>query len=338
MIWPIVFAVVVLGLLLALLFKTWNLVSGPLPAEKLEKLNQLDALTQTLAQLSAAVNNLQAQWGRDSALQSDLGKLLKQVGETSRDLATLKGERQKDLEASQKKLHEISDRLGSVQSTLTGRKSGQAGENILREVLRVFPPEWIQSPYRDVEFGLVLFDRRVVPVDSKFTGIELLDQLGQSQNENEKAALAKEIERRILERAREVSKYLDPSSTTSVAVCAVPDSAYGLLRKAHYSSYKEYRVVLMPYSMTVPYLLSLYDLHLSNVGQIDEVRLEAFVASVEQAVKTLNEVMENKVKDAGTRVSNAYRECVQAIGVIEGALANLKSSRVQTLTQMEVEG
>jgi hypothetical protein len=121
-----------------------------------------------------------------------------------------------------------------------------------------------------------------------------------------------------------------------VAVCAVPDSAYGLLRKAHYTSYKEYRVVLMPYSMTVPYLLSLYDLHLSNIGQIDEAHLESFVSSVEQAVKTLNNALENKVKDAATRVSNAYAECVQAIGTIEGALAKLKSSRMEALQQMEV--
>jgi len=227
-----------------------------------------------------------------------------------------------------RRLDEVKLQMQSVQTTLTGRKAGAAGENILREALRAFPVEWIRSPYYDVEFGVVLCDRRVIPIDSKFAATELLERFGQLQDEGEKTALANEIERRVLSRAREVSKYIDPSTTTTFAICAIPDSVYTLLRRAHLESYREYRVILLGYSMAVPYLLSMYDLTLKYIGQLDASRLEAFLASIEQSVKILKDNLENRVKEADTRLSNAYRDCIQAVGTIEGALAALKSSRV----------
>jgi len=318
--------------LIGMLVKIWNTVNQPLPPEKLQKLDRIDSFGQTLSTLSQAVEELRAQLGRDSAFQSHLSRVLSDVGNASAELAKLRGERETDLREFRCQLTEVNQRVGSVLSTLTGRKSGGAAENILREVLRVFPSEWVRAPYYDVEFGFRLFDHRVIPVDSKFAAAELLDRLGQA-GDGEREELAEQIERRILSRAREVAKYIDPNSTTTMAICAVPDSAYSLLKRAHLQSYREYRVIIMPYSMTVPVLLAIYDLHLKVVGQMDESRLEAFLVSVEQAVKTLNDTLENKVRDANARLSNAHRECVQAVSVIEGAVAALKSSRLQSLQQ-----
>jgi hypothetical protein len=121
-----------------------------------------------------------------------------------------------------------------------------------------------------------------------------------------------------------------------VAICAVPDSIYSMLRRAHIQSYTDHRVIIMPYSMTVPYLLSLYDVHLKYIGQVDEARLESFISAIEQAVKALKDALENKVRDANTRLGNAYRDCVAAVGTIEGSLAALRSSRVQSMQQEEV--
>lgn len=322
--------------LLAFLFKLWRLVTQPLPQEKLQKLDQIDLFAQTLGQLNEAVNTLQAQLGRDSAFQSNLSKVLEEVGKASTELATLKGERGADLREFRGQLDQLTQELGDVSSTLTGRRSGMAGENILREALSRFPPEWVRSPYYDVEFGFVLFDRRVIPVDSKFSGAELLEQLGATEDDGEKIEISQQIERQVLSRAKEVAKYIDPHATTSVAICSIPDSAYSLLRRAHLQSYIDHRVIIVPYSMTVPYLLSLYDLHLKTIGQIDEACLETFVDSIEQAVKALKDTLENKVKEANARLGNAYRECVQAVSTIEGSLTALRAARVQTVSQKEV--
>ena len=322
-------------LLIAFLFKIWRLVNQSLPHEKLDALGRLDAVTLRMEELQRTVGDLQAQLGRDSAFQSNLGRILGEVEKASQEVATLKGERQADLREFKGQLSRVNDQLGSVTSTLLGRKSGSAGENILREALRVFPPEWVRSPYYDVEFGLVLFDRRVIPVDSKFAAAELLERYGQVESDNQRFAIAQQIEKQLLTRAREVAKYIVANSTTTGAICAVPASVYGLLRNAHIQSYNDYRVIIMPYSMTVPYLLSLYDLHLKYIGQIDESRLEAFISSMEQAVKALKDALENKVKDANTRLGNAYRDCVQAVSTIEGSLTALKSHRVQSLQPEE---
>jgi hypothetical protein len=187
-----------------------------------------------------------------------------------------------------------------------------------------------------VEFGLVLFDGRIIPIDSKFAAIELLERYGQVDGDAERISLTQQIEQSILRRAKEVSKYIDPHATISVAICAIPDSAHTLLRRSHIQAYTDYRVILMPYSMTVPYLLSLYDLHLKSMGRLDETRLAAFICAVEQAVKALKDTLENKIKEANTRLSNAYRDCVQAVGAIEGSLAALRSTKVHSAQEEEV--
>lgn len=329
----LILGIVAVTLLLVILFKVWGLVNQSLPREKLEKLDRLDTFATLLTDLQRVVSNLQAQLGGDSALQADLKKALQGLMVTTAEMNQLKGERQSDLRELRERLESLRGQVERVSSTLTGRKSGLAGENILREALRHFPPEWVRSPYYDVEFGVVLYDHRVIPIDSKFAATELLERLGQLESDGDKNNCADEIERRVLNRAREVAKYIDPTATTSFAICAVPDSIYTLLRRAHIQSYKDYKVIIIGYSLAVPYLLSLYDLHLKSIGQFDEARLEAFLSSVAQNVGIIRENLENRVKEADVRLNNAYRDCVQAVSSIEGALVALKSSRVQSLVE-----
>ncbi len=331
----VLFILVVAVMVFLFLLKIWRVVNQSLPADQIQKLDKVELFAQTLGTISAAVEDLKAQVGRDSALQSDLKKVLGEVDVAAKELARLRGERNSDLQQSQRLLDGLDQKVTGIVSTLTGRKSGAAGENILRELLKLFPSEWVRSPYHDVEFGLTLFGGRVIPVDSKFSGAELLEQIGRVEGATEREVLAEQIERRILSRAREVAKYIDPGATTSFAICAVPDSAYQLLRKTHLQSYQEYRVIIMPYSMTVPYLLAMYHLNLKQVGQIDEAQVEEFVSSIDQAVKALRDSLENKVRDAHTRLGNAHRDCVQAVGAIETAVATLKSTRLHSVPQPE---
>ena len=340
---PILFGAVVLVMLAAILWNIWKLVNSPLPLDKQREANekeererQWSTLGQSLKEVEDRLVALQSQVGRDSAFQQNLGEVLGAVKHSTQELARLRGEREADLKEFREQMKGVGKTLGSVYSTLTGRKSGGAGENILREALRAFPPDWVRAPYYDVEFGLVMPDRLVMPIDSKFAALELLERLGVSEDEREKAELADQIERQVLRRAREVAKYIDPHATTTLAVCAVPDAAYVVLRRAQFQAYQDYKVLITPYSMAVPFLLSMVDARLKYVGQLDEARLDAFVGSIEQAVKALKDTLENKFKDANTRLGNAYRDCVQSVSTMEGALAALKAGRTTTVEETGV--
>src|SRR5207249_5636540 len=92
---------------------------------------------------------------------------------------------------------------------------------------------------RVVEFGLVLPDGRRLPVDSKWTADRELQALAQATDPAERERLVRAVERAVTERAREVAGYLDAGVTAPVAVAAVPDAAYAVLRRAHADAYRQ---------------------------------------------------------------------------------------------------
>ncbi len=290
---------------------------------------------ETLRQLPQRLLELMAQIGRDSAFQQNLQQVLSDARSATAELQRLKGERQADLQNFTTQLTKLDAELRKVTGVLAGRGSGGAGENIVREALQLFPQEWVRTHVQiggnDVEFGLVLFDKRVVPIDSKFAATELLEQLEVAPNESDKQRLARQIEDRVLKRASEVGKYIDPSVTTPFAICAVPDSVYRALRLAHTRAFQDYKVMVMSYSTTIPVLLALYDLHLKYVGSIDEARLEACLSAIETQVGVIRKNLENRIKDAQVQLGNAYQESLQAVGAIEGSVASIKSSRMDTV-------
>lgn len=324
------------GGLILFLFKMWGLVNQSLPQEKLEKLNRLDAVAQQMGDLHRLVTDLQSQLGRDSSFRQQLEKVLEDAAEASKGLLALRTERQKDLETFTERFKKVEGQLGGMLTVLTGRRSGEVGENILREAFRQLPQEWLRTPYYDVEFGIVLFDRRVLPVDSKFAATDLLQQLEQIPDGQQRDPIFREIERQVLNRAKEVAKYIDPATTTPFAICAIPDSIFNILRRAHVQSYQEHKVLILSYSMAIPYVLSQYDSSLKHVGQLDEEQVDEFVRSVEQSIKILQDNLENRVKEADTRLVNAYRECIQAVSSMEGALAVLRRSRLGVVMEKEV--
>src|SRR5438045_153920 len=78
-----------------------------------------------------------------------------------------------------------------------------------------------------------------------------LEALEAATDPVEREALARSVERIVALRAREVSTYLDPSLTAPVAVAAVPDAAYAVLRRAHADAFAR-GVVIVPYSTALP--------------------------------------------------------------------------------------
>src|SRR5215211_6433970 len=196
---------------------------------------------------------------------------------------------------------EIVRRLSTV---LVGSASkGRAGENVLREHLAQLPPGMLVTDLRVngrvVEFGLLLPDGRRLPVDSKWAALAELEALEAATDPAEREVRAREVERQVALRAREVAQYLDPSCTSPVAVAAVPDAAYEVLRRAHADAFAR-GVVIVPYSTALPVLLFLYSL-VHRFGDADGAR--SALAEVAAVLDAMEAVVENKVARATTMLS-----------------------------------
>jgi DNA recombination protein RmuC len=228
---------------------------------------------------------------------------------------------------------EVVRRLSTVLAG--GASRGVAGENVLREHLAELPPGMLVSDFRVngrvVEFGLLLPDGRRLPVDSKWSALAEVEALESATDPAERDALAREVERQVALRAREVAQYLDPALTAPVAVAAVPDAAYGVLRRAHADAFAR-GVVIVPYSTALPVLLFLYSLA-HRFGDAGDA--QACLAEIAPLLDAIEGVLENKLARAGTMVANGADEVRSALGK---ARASVARGRVGSRTAEPAEG
>jgi DNA recombination protein RmuC len=215
-------------------------------------------------------------------------------------------------------------RLSAVLSG--GGRSGRAGENVLRHQLAQLPPSMLVSDLRVngkvVEFALVLPDGRRLPVDSKWPASAELQALESATDPTERDARARDVERIVAGRAREVAQYLDASLTAPVAVAAVPDAAYAVLRRAHADAFAR-GVIVVPYSTALPVLLFLSAI----VGRYaDAGDARACLAEVAALLDAMEGVVENRVARAATMLSNGADEFRSHLGKARGSLARARSA------------
>lgn len=272
-----------------------------------------------LARLEGAVRSLEARSGAaEAAVARDLGEARRGVAELlAREEARRRLE--EELWASARRLEAVL--LGS-------RSRGEAGERVLDEALQAFPPGLIERDFkvrgRPVEFALVLAGGRRLPLDSKWPAAGLLSRLEEERDPVRRAELVEELERAVTRKAREAAQYIDPATTVPWAVAAVPDAAFALCRRAPHEAFRE-RVVLVPYSLVVPYLLTLYSLHLRLERTVDREALLAALERLERALGELEKVLENSLARGAAMVGNAYADARRLAGEMRSALARLEA-------------
>ena len=207
---------------------------------------------------------------------------------------------------------------------------GSAGEFIVGEALKLLPPTMLERDFKvggkTVEFALVLPNSKRLPLDSKWPAADLLEKLDKENDCTAQQRLISEIERTVLAKAAEVAKYRNPAVTTDIGIAAVPDAAYRACRKAHSQAYEEYSVLVVPYSMVAPYVLALYNIHLKYGHAIELSNLQQYLSVIEQEAKNIDTDLENRVKEAGTRVNNAYESIKNALARIRAAAEYLKTA------------
>lgn len=219
--------------------------------------------------------------------------------------------------------------LKRLESVIAGTYSkGRAGENILKEAFKIFPSEMMANQFqvngKVVEFGLVLSNGKKLPIDSKWPATSILEELENKEDEEIRKKIINQIESEILRRVREVSQYIDPLITFPWAIAAIPDSAFAVCRQAHLEAYKN-NVILISYSMTIPYLLTFYSLHLQYYKTLEIENLEGHLIDIQRHLDEMRVILENKIIRSITTIQNAAGEYQQLIASVQGSLTFMRS-------------
>jgi DNA anti-recombination protein RmuC len=168
-----------------------------------------------------------------------------------------------------------------------------------------------------VEFGLLLPDGRRLPIDSKWSAVAELEALAVARDPTERDACARAVERAVTSRAKEVAQYLDPAVTAPVAVAAVPDAAYRVLKRAHADAFAK-GVIIVPYGNALPIVLFLYSL-VRRFG--DAADVQAALSEVAAVLDALGSIVENRFQKAATMLTNGTDEFRSLLSKARGSIA-----------------
>src|SRR5690348_17304373 len=285
--------------------------------------------------------------------------LVRRADGQARDVAELKARIQSGGQTQETQAAEIRNRLAQAQSAMEGVRSalsarqpieeearaslrrlesiiagsssrGAAGERILEEALRHLPPEMLQRNVwvggKVVELALRLPGGKLLPMDSKWVSSPALEQLAETGlDANRRAQLTAQVEREVERRVREVSQYIDPTTTSPFALAVIPDAAYDVCRSAIVTAHHRH-VMVVGYAMALPYLLTLYQLHLQFARTVDMEKLQSALIDIERQVDVLEGILENKVQRSLTVLQNAYTEGRQATAKIRASAQSAQVS------------
>jgi DNA recombination protein RmuC len=263
------------------------------------------------------------------SLEGSQRTLSENILQTQRVIDNIKA----DYEARKKFDDVMRNSVKRLEEVVAGSQGkGFVGENILREALKSFPPEMVVDSFRikgkEVEFGMILANKKIVPIDSKWTSSELLESLANEQDETEYLRIVNRIENEVCRRVDEVVQYIDPDVTVPWAVAAIPDAVFSVLKSAHINAYRK-GVIVIPYSLALPYLLTLFNLHLQYSTSLDVENLSRYLIDIRRNLGEMEEILENRMVKATTMLTNASSEYRQKLAAIKDSLVSLESFKKQ---------
>jgi DNA recombination protein RmuC len=315
---------VILGLIIALLVRRpagGEVVIGPLQTLT-QSLGGLQGETRALAERIASVERNQVKVGDDvGALATRLvhtGALTQGLTETAASIREGLGSAQETLSAIRSQASPGRSRAPDLRidpppgsGDRWHATAARLGKNIIDLVLAQLPAAWqvrnFQIGNKIVEFGLRLPNNLVLPIDSKWTAVGLLEQLAGTQDPDEGQRLKAQIEKAVLAKAREVRKYIDPSVTASFGIAAVPDAVYDVC-SAVWVEVMEMGVVLLSYSLFIPYLLLVYQTTLSTSHDLDLQQIVAYVRRTQESLTLVQGELEGRLSKAITMLENSRDE------------------------------
>ena len=223
---------------------------------------------------------------------------------------------------------QTAESIKRLEAVIAGTQSkGAAGENILETLFARLPAEWqvrdFQVGNKSVEFGLRLPNRLVLPIDSKWPATHLIETFLAAEDPDERLKVKSRIEAAVRDKAREVRKYIDPNVTVNFGIAAVPDAVYELCTRVQTDVF-QWNVVLVSYSMVVPYLLLVFQTVLRSAQTVDTQKLDACLRSIEEGIAAMQGELDGRFSRALTMIDNSRSELRAHLGKVAGGLTSLQ--------------
>ncbi len=314
-----------------------------------EKLSRLEQVTETASKIQTEVRVISERVAKVEQNQSIAGQSLSALGVGLAETGTVaKGivdattAIREELARAKNDLTEIQTQAKSrrdmetrtaesirrLEAIIAGTQSkGAAGENIVEVVFAKLPPEWQVRNFRvgdkAVEFGIRLPNNLVLPIDSKWAATNLLEQFLEATDPTEQLKLKSQIESVVMSKSREVRKYIEPNITVNFAIATVPDAIYDLCCGIQADIFQQ-NVVLVSYSMLVPYLLLVFQTVLRSSQNIDLHRLEACLDGVEKGIRSVQEELEGRFSRGLTMLGNARDDMSSHLSKASNGITSLR--------------
>jgi len=223
----------------------------------------------------------------------------------------------------------IAQSIKRLETVMAGSATvGGGAENIVEEYLSLLPPEWQTRNYqvgnKTVEFGLRLPNGLVLPIDSKWVGANLLDKLNGSENPDERKKLRAKIEKQVVNKAREVQKYINPEITTPYGVAVVPDAVYNLCPSVNVSTLK-FNVTVISYSLLIPYLLLVFQTTLAASRTVDMAKVGLYLQTLEKSLSEISSELEGRYAKGLTMLTNSRDRMQQHLSKANNALVSIST-------------
>jgi len=289
-------------------------------------LQAVDSVARSLGQLQSEVGRiLRAQdelrqdmtRGRESSvvqLAQAAEGIRGELGQAHKALAEVKALEQ----ARARQLDQASDSLKRLEAVVAGSATrGTAGENILARALGQLPPDLLEINVafgnKIVEYALRLPGGRYLPIDSKWTSVAPLERLDGAEAPQERRRLVEQIARDVRARIRDMCKYLDPERTLCLGLLAVPDAVYAAAPEAHGEGDRE-GVVVVPYSLALPYVLALYRLTIRFGGVVDTDQLASRLRGLEECLRKADDEVEGRLSRSLVQLGNSREALRDQLG------------------------
>lgn len=277
---------------------------GNLATNALSSMSELKTLTTNLSEATRAMRS--------------------ELSNTKNDLTELHAH----IKSKQDVERQTADSIRRLETIIAGTQTkGSAGENVLEVVFAKLPVEWQVRNFRIggkfVEFALRLPNNLIMPIDSKWAATSLIEQFINSDDIQEQQRLKKDIENAVLAKAKEVRKYLDPSITVNFGVAVVPDAVYDLCAGIQSETF-QLNVVLVSYSMFIPYLLLVFQTTLKNSQSVDLQKLDAYLQTAQESITRLQDELDGRFSRAITMMNNSRDDMRAILGKLSGSLTGLQ--------------
>jgi hypothetical protein len=258
-----------------------------------ERTSSLSAHAGNHGQSLAALTSLSE---RDLRVQDELKRKVEDAQKLLNAIRTDYEARKEDEKRTGEAIRQLRDKM------IGSQDKGEAGENYVADALGVLPPEMLTRNFtvrgKTVEFAIPL-NGRMLPLDVK-TGM----------------SFKKDVE--------DVKKYIDPAHTLPYALMAVPDAVYQSTRGEHHRTFKE-GVRVLPFSMVLPFVLTLLELEGRSARRVDVQILHQRVGDMARLIGELSGKLESHVSRAITQMQNGVNECRDLVAKLQGNVMMLES-------------